>query len=168
MSPRYFSTLGIPIRAGRDFDERDSARVPHVVIVNETFARRHFPGEDPIGRTLITGMGQLPSQIVGVVADVRSTSLNTPPEADYFLPALAAAGDLHQHPGAHATSAPPRWRRLVREALRAVDPDLPLLQPQALTTRIAQTVANRKLALVLLARIRRRSRSSSPASASTA
>ena len=47
VSPRYFSTLGIPIRAGRDFDERDSARVPHVVIVNETFARRHFPGEDP-------------------------------------------------------------------------------------------------------------------------
>ena len=88
VSPRYFETLGIPIRAGRDFDERDSARVPHVVIVNETFARRHFPGEDPIGRTLITGMGQLPSQIVGVVADVRSTGLNTPPEADYFLPAL--------------------------------------------------------------------------------
>ena len=88
VSPKYFSTLGIPIRAGRDFDERDSARVPHVVIVNETFARQHFPGEDPVGRTLITGMGQLPSQIVGVVADVRSTSLNTPPEADYFLPAL--------------------------------------------------------------------------------
>ena len=58
------------------------------MIVNETFARPHFPGEDPIGRTLITGMGQLPSQIVGVVADVRSTGLNTPPEADYFLPAL--------------------------------------------------------------------------------
>ncbi len=88
VSPGYFATLGIPIRAGRDFDERDSARVPHVVIVNETFARRHFPGENPIGRTLITGMAQLPSEIVGVVADVRSTGLNTPPEADYFLPAL--------------------------------------------------------------------------------
>ena len=58
VSPRYFETLGIPIRAGRDFDERDSSRVPHVVIVNETFARRHFPGEDPLGRTLVTGMGR--------------------------------------------------------------------------------------------------------------
>jgi hypothetical protein len=66
VSHRHFATLGIPIRAARDFDERDSARVPHVVIINETFARRHFPGEDPIGRTLITGMGQLPSRIVGV------------------------------------------------------------------------------------------------------
>jgi predicted permease len=150
VSPRYFNTLGIPIRAGRDFDERDSASVPHVVIVNETFARRHFPGEDPIGRTLITGMGQMPSQIVGIVADVRSTSLNTPPEPDYFLPALQRPETftnivVRTNLGA-AAMAP-----LVREALRAVDAELPLLQPQALSTRIAQTVANRKLALFLLA-----------------
>jgi predicted permease len=150
VSPRYFSTLGIPVRAGRDFDERDSARVPHVVIVNETFARRHFPGEDPIGRTLITGMGQLPSQIVGVVADVRSTGLNTPPEPDYFLPALQRpetfTNILVRTNLSAAAMAP-----LVREALRAVDAELPLLQPQTLSTRIAQTVANRKLALALLA-----------------
>jgi len=124
--------------------------VPHVVIVNETFARRYFPGEDPIGRTLITGMAQLPSQVVGVVADVRSTSLNTPPEADYFLPAL-------QRPEAftnilvRTNVSPMAIAPVVREALRAVDPELPLLQPQALTTRIAQGLANRKLALALLA-----------------
>jgi predicted permease len=150
ISPKYFTTLKIPMRAGRDFDERDSARVPHVVIVNETFARRYVPGEDPIGRTLITGMAQLPSQIVGVVADVRSTSLNTPPEADYFLPALQRpepfTNILIRTNVSAAAIAP-----VVREALRAVDPELPLLQPQALTTRIAQGLANRKLALVLLA-----------------
>jgi putative ABC transport system permease protein len=149
VSPTYFSTLGIPIRAGRDFTERDSARVPHVVIVNETFARRLFPGENPIGRTLITGMAQLPSEIVGVVADVRSTSLNTPPESDYFLPALQRPERftnvlVRTNLGAAAMAT------AVRDTLRAVDPDLPLLRPQALTTRIAQTVANRKLALVLL------------------
>jgi predicted permease len=149
VSPRYFQTLGIPIRAGRDFDERDSSRVPHVVIVNETFARRHFPGEDPLGRTLVTGMGQLPSQIVGVVADVRSTGLNTPPEPDYFLPALQRPEtftNILVRTNTGATAMVP----LVREALRAVDPDLPLLQPQTLSTRIAQTVADRRLALVLL------------------
>ena len=149
VSPRYFQTLGIPIRAGRDFDERDSARVPHVVIVNETFVKRHFPGTDPIGRTLITGMGQLPSQVVGVVADVRSTNLNTPPEADYFLPALQRpetfTNILVRTQGDPVAIAP-----LVRAALRSVNPDLPLLEPQALTTSIAQTVADRKLALVLL------------------
>jgi predicted permease len=149
VSPRYFATLGIPILAGRDFDERDSSRVPHVVIVNETFARRHFPGENPIGRTLVTGMAQLPSQIVGVVADVRSTSLNAPPEADYFLPAL-------QRPEAftnilvRTNLSPAAMLPVVREALRSVDPDLPLLQPQPLSTRVARTIADRKLALMLL------------------
>jgi putative ABC transport system permease protein len=150
VSPGYFATLGIPVRAGRDFDERDRSRVPHVVIVNETFARRHFPGEDPIGRTLITGMGQLPSQIVGVVADVRGTSLNTPPEADYFLPALQRP-ETFTNILVRTTAAPAAMTGPVREALGTVDPDLPLLEPQALETRIAQTVAARRLALVLLA-----------------
>jgi predicted permease len=149
VSPRYFQTLGIPIRTGRDFDERDSSRVPHVVIVNETFARQHFPGADPIGRTLVTGMGQLPSQIVGVVADVRSTNLNTPPEADYFLPALQRP-ETFTNILVRSNAGPMSMVPLVRDALRAVDPDLPLLQPQTLETRIAQTVADRRLALVLL------------------
>jgi putative ABC transport system permease protein len=150
VSPRYFSTLGIPLRAGRDFDERDNARVPHVAIVNETFARQHFPGEDPVGRTLITGMGQLPSQIVGVVADVRSTTLNAPPEADYFLPALQRP-ETFTNILVRTDIGPIAMAPLVREALRAVDAELPLLQPEMLSARIAETVANRRLALVLLA-----------------
>jgi len=149
VSPRYFETLGIPIRSGRDFDERDSARVPHVAIVNETFARQHFDGVDPIGRTVVTGMGQRQAQIVGVVADVRGQNLNTPPAADYFLPALQRPETftnilVKSNLGAGAVGP------LVREALRSVDPDLPLLQPQMLETRIAQTVADRRLALILL------------------
>jgi predicted permease len=149
VSPKYFTTLGIPIVAGRDFDERDNSRVPHVVIVNETFARRHFPGENPIGRSLVTGMAQLPSQIVGVVKDVRSTTLNAPPEPDYFLPALQRP-ETFTNILVRTNVSPVAMLPAVREALRAVDPDLPLLQPQPLTTRIAQTVADRKLALMLL------------------
>ena len=149
MSPRYFSTLGIPLRSGRDFDERDNTRVPDVVIINDTFARSHFPGEDPIGRTLVTGMAQRPAQVVGVVADIRGENLNTAPEPEYFLPVLqrpeASTNVLVRSHLPPAAVAP-----LVREALRTIDPDLPLLQPDALTTRIAQTVANRKLALMLL------------------
>ncbi len=149
VSPQYFRTLGIPLRAGRDFDERDNARVPHVVIINDTFARRLFAGENPIGLTLVTGMAQTPSQIVGVVADIRGESLNTPADAEYFLPALqrpeTSTNVLVRSHLPHAAVA-----SLVREALRTIDPDLPLLQPDALTTRIAQTVANRKLALLLL------------------
>ncbi|HZR26208.1 MAG TPA: ABC transporter permease, partial [Vicinamibacterales bacterium] len=149
VSPKYFATLGIPIRAGRDFDERDSSRVPHVVIVNETFARRVFGGEDPIGKTLVTGMAQLPSQVVGVCADIRSATLNEPPTPDYFLPALQrpeAFTNILVRTNLGAAAIQPA----VREALKAVDPELPLLRPQMLTTRIARTVADRKLALLLL------------------
>jgi predicted permease len=150
VSPRYFSTLGIPIREGRDFDERDSATVPHVAIVNETFAKRLFGGANPMGKTLVTGMAQLPSQIVGIVADVRGTDLSTPPDADYFLPALqrpeAFTNVVIRTKGDPVAIAP-----AVRDALRSVDADLPLLQPRALTTAIAQTVADRRLALNLLA-----------------
>ena len=150
VSPKYFSTLGIPIRSGRDFDERDSSTVPHVAIINETFARQHFPGEDPVGRSLVTGMAQLPSRIVGVVADVRSTNLNTPPEADYFLPALQRP-EIFTNILVRTNIGPAAMAPAVREALRSVDPDLPLLQPQALSTRVAATMAERRLALVLLA-----------------
>jgi predicted permease len=149
VSPKYFSTLRIPLRAGRDFDERDNTRVPQVAIINEAFAGALFPGEDPIGRTLVTGMAQQPAQVVGVVADIHGENLNTPPRPEYFLPSLqrpeALTNVLVRSDLPPAAVAP-----LVREALRAVDPDLPLLQPEALTTRIAQTVANRKLALTLL------------------
>jgi predicted permease len=149
ITPRYFATLEIPIRAGRDFDEHDDARVPHVAIINETFARRFFPGENPIGRTLITGMVQRPSQVVGIVADVRSNGLNTPPEAEYFMPVLQRQ-DSSTNIVVRTKMSPAAMAPLVREALRAVDPELPLLRPQALSTRIAQTMADRRFGLLLL------------------
>jgi putative ABC transport system permease protein len=149
VSPGYFATLGIPIRKGRDFDTRDSSTVPHVVIINEAFARQFFPGEEPLGRTLITGMGQRESRVVGVVGDVRGQNLNTPPAADYFLPALQRpepfTNILVRSLGDPTTMTP-----AVREALKDIDPNLPLLQPQTLMTRVQQTVADRRLALVLL------------------
>ena len=149
VSPHYFRTLRIPLRAGRDFDERDNTRVPHVAIINDTFARRLFPGEDPIGRTLVTGMAQRPAQVIGVVADIRGEKLNTPPEPEYFLPALQRPETL-TNVLVRSNLTPAAVAPLVRGALRTIDPDLPLLQPEALTMRIGQTVANRKLGLVLV------------------
>jgi ABC-type antimicrobial peptide transport system permease subunit len=94
-------------------------------------------------------MVQRPSQVVGIVADVRSNGLNTPPEAEYFLPALQRPEGF-TNILVRTNMSPAAMAPLVRDALRAVDPELRLLQPQALSARIAQTVANRKLGLVLL------------------
>jgi putative ABC transport system permease protein len=120
-----------------------------VAIINETLARQFFPGENPIGRTLVTGMAQMPSEVVGVVADVRGTNLNTPPAADYFLPALQRP-DTFTNILIRSIPDPSTMTSAVRAALREIDPNLPLLQPQALMTRVDATVADRKLAMVLL------------------
>ncbi len=95
VSDGYFSTIGVPLIRGRDFDERDTPDNPGVVIVNEAFVRRYFPAEDPIGKTIIsvpTGIGPLglslmkdrAHQIVGVVGDVKNQTLRGTVEPSIF------------------------------------------------------------------------------------
>lgn len=78
VSPGYFKTLGIAIREGRDFDQRDHLKAEKAVIVNETFARRYFPGRSPVGYHIGMGRGphvKLDRVIVGVMADARYRNL---------------------------------------------------------------------------------------------
>jgi putative ABC transport system permease protein len=89
VSPDYFSTMRIPIRSGRAFDERDLNQP--VVIVNETMARRFWPGKNPIGIRFVTGpWGPNPtwSTIVGVVGDVKQFGLDSEPSLDLYYSAL--------------------------------------------------------------------------------
>jgi len=150
VSPNFFATVGIPFKRGRDFNERDTPETPHVAIVNEAFVRQFFPGEDPIGRSLITGMGQIQSEIIGVVGDIRATDLNTPPAPDYYLPALQRP-ERFTSIMIRTEGDPSAITASVRTALSEVDPDIPLLNPQLLTSLVAQTVADRRLAMTLLA-----------------
>jgi predicted permease len=149
VSPGFFATVGMPLLKGRDFSERDTPATPHVVIVNEAFVKHFLAGEDPIGRSLVTGMAQIRSEIVGVVGDIRATDLNTAPLPEYYLPAL-------QRPEGFTSVVirtlgdPAAITATVRAALAEVDPDIPLLEPQPLTSLIAQTVADQRLAITLL------------------
>jgi putative ABC transport system permease protein len=82
--PGYFDMFHIPLRAGRVVDEHDVASAPWVVVVNEAFVKKHFPNEDPIGKQIRLRFDPYPvdedrpRQIVGVVADVKNTSLSRP------------------------------------------------------------------------------------------
>jgi putative ABC transport system permease protein len=150
VGPGSFATLGIPLLRGRDFTLRDRPDSPATVIINESFARQHFPGEDPVGQKLITGMGQKVAEIVGVVRDTHTLNLDTPPQPEYFLPAL-------QRPESftviliRTAGDPAAFTPAVRTALRDVDPDQPLVNPQAFETMIARSVADRRLVMMLLA-----------------
>jgi len=84
VTPGYLDAMGIRLTAGRDFSWQDAANTEGVVIINETGARRHWPGESPIGR-LARGMGKAPDRVIGVVADVRVSSLETSPGSEMYL-----------------------------------------------------------------------------------
>src|SRR5205085_5320188 len=73
----YFGTMNIPLLRGRNFSEVEDSQARHVVIISESMARQHFPDEDPIGKTISVEMfdNPYPTQIIGVVGDVRYDSL---------------------------------------------------------------------------------------------
>ncbi len=88
VSGGYFQAMGVPLRAGREFTDRDSAAAPKVAIVNEAFVKRYFAGRDPIGRRFMFGASNHPKldrEIVGVAADVRPEVRN-PAKETIFIP----------------------------------------------------------------------------------
>lgn len=91
VSPGYFATIGVPLRQGRAFSERDHAGSPGVVIVNQAMARRYWPDQNPIGRRITHDLSIVPGQqttreIVGVVGDIRHFGLEQPSEPQMFVP----------------------------------------------------------------------------------
>lgn len=88
-TPSYFATMGIPLRAGRLFDEHDDANPAAVVLINETMARKFWPGADPVGKRIKLGAApeQLPwILVIGVVGDVRHVGLDTEPRPEVYRP----------------------------------------------------------------------------------
>jgi putative ABC transport system permease protein len=88
VTPEYFQTLKVPLRAGREFNDFDKAETEPVAIINETLAREYFSGEDPIGQKLIlVYLGQRQTrEIVGVAADVRQDEPKMPTRPEIFVP----------------------------------------------------------------------------------
>ena len=84
-SPRWFATLYVPLKAGRDFSDNDRADSPKVIIVNQSFARRFWPNSNPIGKHVALGR-QAPSEVVGVSADVKNNGLATAAQSEIFIP----------------------------------------------------------------------------------
>ncbi len=97
VAPQTFATLGIPLLSGRDFNESDGYEAPFTVIINEQMAKKAFPNQDPLGRTLYCGFDSPnPMTIVGVVGDVHQYGPAKPPESEMFMP-------YEQHPRPSAT-----------------------------------------------------------------
>ena len=78
VTPDYFKTMKIPLLKGRDFTDRDDLQTPLVSVINETFARRAWPGEDPIGKRFTTPQTHGPVTVIGVVGDTKHYTATEP------------------------------------------------------------------------------------------
>ncbi len=149
ISPGWLRTLGIPLLAGRDFNERDIADHPNVVLISASGAKTVFGNENPIGKTLLVTSGSVPVEIVGVVGDVRSVRLDQRNDMEFYRP-FAQENFPFLTITVRSPLPPGSVTKLVQSALRTVDPSLALILPQAVSELMAQALGQAKLMMVLL------------------
>ena len=144
VSSGYFTALGVPVLAGRNFADTDRKDAPPVVIINDAFSRRYFPNQNPIGRRIKIGGPERPTnqwmQVVGVVGDVKYGGLETVSEPAFYEPyqqipwygnylVLRTRSDPRQLAGA------------VRNAVWSIDKDLPVPNLKTMEELLSESVA---------------------------
>jgi predicted permease len=148
IDPGYIRTMRIPLRAGREFTEHDRRESQKVMIVNETMARRLWPDRDAVNQIALTGDEEW--QVIGVVGDVRHSTLEQTPGLEMYFP-VAQNGDWGSMDLVVRSTIP--LQSLVpgvRDALRGLDSDLPNGDFQPLQELVDQAVSPRRFVTVLL------------------
>jgi predicted permease len=155
ISPEYFQAMGIELRAGRPFAELDSAAAPQVMIINETFARRFFPSENPVGHRLL--MGPIPKTIVGVVSDTRHFSLDQEVRLEVYRPYLQHQNSVMNlavrvAPSQNNPTSLSSMAAAIRNQVRAIEPNEPVNEVVLLNDRLAKSraVTGRRFQMLLL------------------
>jgi predicted permease len=147
VSPHYFDTLRIPILDGRDFADRDDANAAKVAVINETMAKRFWPGQNPLGRKFKIWRGEM--TVVGIVKSGKYRSLNEPPKPFFYLPFSQGVSDLNLGVALRTDGNPGALASTVRREIHALDPGvevwalLPMsdfIQAAFLSQRIAATL----------------------------
>jgi putative ABC transport system permease protein len=147
----YFETLGIALQSGRIFERTDDAGAPRVVVINEAAARRYWPGEDPIGTSIMLGFNArpAPAEVIGVVANVRHGGLDEDPQPGVFVPhAQVPTGALHFTVRTAGDPAP--LVRAIQEEIWVMNPAMPFAGVTTLDTLLENSLGGRRLTLLLL------------------
>jgi predicted permease len=148
ISDGYFHAMGIPLKAGRDFTERDTKDTLNVIIINETLAKNLFPGEDPIGK--IVRADNPERTVVGVVGDVHHMALEEGSGNEFYIP-MRQTQDYGTVDLVVRTSLPTaQLASALREALRPIEPDLPTANIRTLQTMVDHAVSPRRFVVWLL------------------
>jgi predicted permease len=154
ISPDYFRTMGIRLIAGREFDDRDTARSPWALIINQTAARQFYPGEDPIGKRMVVSWGMIdPPQkdfeIVGVAADMRQDALDVKPEPCMYL-AQTQGPSPYVSLLVRTRGKPANLTAEVKEQVREVSPAQGIQDVQSMDAVIGDSIARPKLEVTIL------------------
>ncbi len=145
----YFRTLGLPLRGGRFFDATDVGDGPPVAVVNETLARRYFPGDSAVGKSVRVSMDGAKREIVGVVGDVAPLFPDEPVDAEVYWPKIQSPRwatyfviRTESDPGTIASS--------VRDRLESLDPDLTVGRVQTMGELLASGLSSPRFQMFLL------------------
>ena len=147
-SPGLLQALDIPLVSGRDFTARDVLDTSRVLLVNETLARQQFPDEDPVGRQLSFGEGDVYT-ILGVVGDTRQAGLDREPRPEVHFPVRADDGGREMTLVLRTTVPPSSVTPAVRQALREADASQPLYQVMTMGEVLDRSLGSRRLNLWL-------------------
>src|SRR5438309_637415 len=147
--PGWFRAAGIPLIAGRDFNEQDVMDHPNVIIISKAGAKTVFGDENPIGKTLLITNGSVPAEIVGVVGDVRSVQLNQANNMDFYRPFAQESWPFLKIV-VRSPLPPETITRSVKTGLRGIDPSLALIWPQPFSEIMAQALGQAQLMMLLL------------------
>lgn len=149
IAPGYLKTWGIPLIAGRAFDEHDVAGGRNVCLISQTGAKKVFPNENPIGKTLLVTSNSTPVEIVGIVGDVRSQRIAELPEMEFYLP-LAQENFPFVNIAVRSNLKLEVLTKLVQSAVASVDPGIAIAIPQMMDTVVAQARGQARLMMWLL------------------
>ncbi len=150
VSPDYFRALGIRLIAGRFFEPAETASAQSVAIINESFARQFFPGEDPVGRRIMGQGGSGWRVIVGVVADVHHLGLTRDCSPEVFLP-FAQSPLPNLAFVVRTESDPLAMTGAVRRSMAGVDRNLPVYDVATMEERLAASIASQRCQTIILA-----------------
>jgi putative ABC transport system permease protein len=156
-SPGYFQAMGIGLIAGRTFTPDDRADSPPVALINETLARRYFGNQNPIGKRIGLSRPIDWREIVGVVRDVRNYGLASEVKPECYLPYLQNAPDYLAGSASwmvmvvRTESDPLGYVGAIKETLHRIDPDQPIASIKPMTAYLAQSIAQRRFNMLLLA-----------------
>jgi predicted permease len=160
VSPDYIGTIGVPLRRGRQLSGEDRAGAPRAIVVNEALARALFPGQDPIGKRVLCCEGAADDPrwktIVGVVGDARSQGPDQEVQLEFFMPIAQAPDAAWSWIGrtmsvvARTDGDPLSIAPAMREALRRLDPSLPLYRIETLESSLSKALAPARFRTALL------------------